>query len=276
MIYYSVSDWSDAYSNATNIAGGSRWPEAWVQPAAAYRDRMAAEGRAEFGVAYGDHQRMRYDLFRPRSTARGLVVFVHGGYWMSLDNSYWSHLAEGCVQNGYAVAVPGYVLCPEVRISQIVRQIGAAITAIAGREQGPIHLVGHSAGGHLVSRMISHTTPLPDDVARRISNVVSVSGVHDLRPLRRTALNDTLSIDHEEAQTESPVLLEPRPGTRLFCWVGGNERAEFRRQNALLANIWAGLGVETASFEDPNKHHFDVLDGLIDPKHPLTRTLLDV
>jgi arylformamidase len=35
--------------------------------------------------------------------------------------------------------------------------------------------------------------------------------------------------------------------------VGGAERSEFLRQNALLANIWTGLGAETSSAEEPDR-----------------------
>jgi arylformamidase len=59
----------------------------------------------------------------------------------------------------------------------------------------------------------------------------------------------------------------------VTCWVGAGERSEFIRQNALLANIWKGLGAETAVVEEPDKHHFNVLDGLEDPNHPLVDAL---
>ena len=121
-----------------------------------------------------------------RATPRGLVVFVHGGYWMALDKSFWSHLAAGSVANGYAVAMPSYTLCPEVRIADIVKEIGAAIGAAAAMVEGPDHADGHSAGGHLVSRMIAEASPLAPELLDRIRNVVSISGVHDLRPLMRT------------------------------------------------------------------------------------------
>jgi arylformamidase len=88
------------------------------------------------------------------------------------------------------------------------------------------------------------------------------------------AMNERLQIDEAEAIAESPALLRPVEGTRLTCWVGAMERAEFLRQNALLANVWTGLGATTATVVEPNRHHFDVVDGLADPEHPLTRTLL--
>lgn len=274
MIYNKVLDWSNAYSNGANIAGGNAWPAAWVEPAKAYREMMLAAGRAELGQSYGERPRNVYDLFLPEGTPKGIVFFIHGGYWQSLDNSYWSHLAAGPIAHGFAVAMPTYTLCPEVHISDIVVEIGKAISTIAPRFDGPVHLTGHSAGGHLVSRMVSATSPLTPDVRARIGNTVSISGVHDLRPLMRTNLNERLRITPEEAQRESPVLLEPGPNTRLFCWVGGNERHEFLRQNDLLANIWTGLGAETGAHAEPDRHHFTVPDGLMDPNHALTRTLL--
>lgn len=274
MLFHQISDWNDAYANGPNIPGGERWPQAWVAPAQAYRDELVGKDRATLDVAYGDRPRNRFDLFLPEGTPKGLVVFVHGGFWRALDNSFWSHLARGSVERGYAVAMPSYTLCPDSRIADITREVAAAITRAAAMIEGPLLLTGHSAGGHLVTRMISATSPLPDSVRARIRNTVSISGVNDLRPLMKTAMNGDLRIDDAEAQTESPALLRPLPGARLTCWVGGSERPEFLRQNALLANIWIGLGAQTCAIEEPGRHHFNVIDGLADPHHPLLRALL--
>ena len=274
MIYHRITDWDDAYANGANIPQGDRWPQAWVEPAKAFRDRLATDGRARLGIAYGDAPRNRFDLFMPQGEAKGLVVFVHGGFWLRLDRSFWSHLAAGPLAHGHAVAMPSYTLCPDIRIGGIVREIGSAVEAAAGMVAGPIRLTGHSAGGHLVSRMICANSPLPDAVRSRIANTVSISGVHDLRPMMVTAMNETLKIDRAEAEGESPALLEPMAGARIACWVGAAERSEFVRQNALLANAWTGLGAETLTVEEPDRHHFNVIDGLADPDHALTRTLL--
>ncbi len=274
MTFFHVVDWDNAYANADNIAGGDRWPDAWVAPARAYRETLVAEGRAKLGRIYGDRARNRFDLFLPAEEPVGLVVFVHGGYWSSLDNSYWSHLAAGANALGFAVAMPSYSLCPEVRVADIANEIAAAIREAAFLVAGPIHLAGHSAGGHLVSRMVTTTSPLDPTIRARVAITVSISGLHDLRPLMNTSMNRTLRLDADDARRESPALLEPVAATRLACWVGGNERGEFIRQSRLLANIWTGLGAHTAVEVEPDRHHFDVLDGLIDPDHALTRTLV--
>jgi acetyl esterase/lipase len=274
MIFRHIEDWNNAYANGPNIPGGERWPELWVKPAQQFRDKMSQANRAELDLSYGSGERNRFDLFLPEGEPKGLVVFVHGGYWMALDKSFWSHLAAGSVAHGYAVAMPSYTLCPDNSIAGIGREIAAAITKAAEMVQGPIRLTGHSAGGQLVARMVSHPSPLAADVQARIVHTMPLSGLHDLRPLMRTDMNARLKLDETQAAAESPALLKPIDGARVTCWVGGSERAEFLRQNQLLANIWTGLGARTACVAEPDRHHFDVIDGLADPDHQLTQTLL--
>lgn len=235
----------------------------------------ATRRSAKFDQRYGERPRNLFDLFLPDQVPKGLVVFIHGGYWLAFDKSYWSHFATGSLTHGYAVAIPSYTLCPDKSVGAIGREIASAIDHAAALVPGPIRLCGHSAGGHLVTRMICKPSPLSPTTQDRIVNTVSISGVHDLRPLIRTPMNQQLKLDETEAVGESPALLVPMEGTRLTCWVGGSERAEFRRQTDLLANVWTGLGASTDSVIEPDRHHFDILDGLLDPHHTLTRTLIE-
>jgi acetyl esterase/lipase len=258
-------DWDDAYSNTAHIPGGEEFPPRWAAHAAAY---CAAAKGAEIDLAYGGHPRELVDIFHPEGEARGLAVFVHGGYWMAFDKSTWSHLAEGARRRGWAVALPSYVLAPEARIGAITGQIARAISFAAARVAGPIRLSGHSAGGHLVSRMVCEGGPLDEGTAARVERVVSISGLHDLQPLLRTAMNATLGLTEAEARAESAALTAPRPGARVTAWVGAAERPEFLRQSELLVEAW---GDAAKLVVDPERHHFDVIDGLADPDSALAR-----
>ncbi|MEL7465172.1 MAG: alpha/beta hydrolase [Pseudomonadota bacterium] len=268
-----IDDWDDAYANGAHIEGAADYPPRWAAAAAAFREALGA--LAEIDVAYGEGERNRFDLFRPDGAARGLVVFIHGGYWRAFDKSFWSHLATGPLARGWAVAMPSYTLAPEARIAEITREVAAATEAAAARVSGPIRLTGHSAGGHLASRMVCENGPLAPEVADRVERVVSISGLHDLRPLLRTEMNADFRLDAAEAAAESPALLRPRLGARVTCWVGAEERPEFVRQNALLANVWTGLGADMDVHEAPGEHHFNVIDRLADPNAPLCRALCD-
>ena len=195
-------------------------------------------------------------------------MFVHGGYWKAFDKSYWSHLAAGPLARGWAVAMPSYDLCPDVRIADISKQVAAALTEIASRTQGPLTLAGHSAGGHLVGRM---TDPLlvGSEVRNRISAIVPISPVANLVPLIQTDMNEVLRIDEAEAAAESPINMSPPHGVNVSVWVGADERPAFLEQGEALARAWGGRYVVV-----PDKHHFDVIDSLSEPEGDLVKAVL--
>ncbi len=263
-------DWDDEYANSAYVEGSDLLPELWATRALAYRQSGV---RIEPDIAYGDGPRQRLDLIRPDGPCLGLVVLVHGGYWLSYGKSDWTDLAEGARAQGWAVALPEYTIAPQAGLPQMTDEIGAAITKAAALVEGPIRLTGHSAGGHLVTRMLCDDTPLPPDILARIEKVVTVSGLHDLRLLPHTRMNDTLSLTPEVAAAESSALHLPVPDAWLTCWVGGDERPEFLRQSRLMALIWDGPA-RTSLVEDPGHNHFSVIDGLKDPSSPLTAELL--
>ncbi len=270
-----ITDWDSAYDNRSAV--GHDFAEAFfakcAEDARDFREAMTAKGKAELDLAYGPAEREKLDIFMPADAPKGLAFFVHGGFWRMFDKSQWSHLATGALARGWAVAVPSYTLVPEVRVAQITQQIARAVVFGAGCIAGPVRLSGHSAGGHLVSRLLCLDVALDTAVAARIQHVVSISGVHDLRPLLRVALNEVFRLDEAEAVSESPALRQPRPGASLTCWAGGAELPEFVRQNDLLANIWTGFGIETRAVHAPGRNHFTVLEDLTDPESELTKLI---
>lgn len=251
----------DAFANAAYIPDGAAFPDKWRTHAAAFR----GDALCELDIAYGESPRARFDLFHPARLARGVVVFVHGGYWRMFDKSYWSHLAAGPLAQGWAVAMPSYNLCPQASITEIGDQIAAAVAAIATRVHGPIRLAGHSAGGQLVARVAA----IGPDAAwqERLAKVVPISPVADLTPLLRTSMNADLQLDAAEARAQSPVHL-PVPVCPGTIWVGADERPVFIEQSRQLAQVWGcQLTVE------PAKHHFDVIAGLADANTALTQAV---
>jgi len=266
-------DWDDAFENMAYIPGGAALPGQWAEAAAAYRAEMDKAGRLQEDVAYGDNAREVMDIFAPEGESRGLVVFVHGGYWRAFDKSHWSHLARGCVDNGWTVAMPSYPLAPEVRISDITACITRAVTVAAGQVSGPLRLAGHSAGGHLVARMMCEGV-LPVEVATRLARVTSISGLHQLGPLVGIKLNDTLRLTPEEADAESPAGHAPLPGVPLTVWVGAQERPEFIRQTRLIEEIWSLKGADVTAVYDPGHNHFTVIAALEQTDSPLTTEIL--
>jgi acetyl esterase/lipase len=255
----------DAYEAMRLTPGATDLPPRWAKASEAFRARLGL--RAEIAIPYGALEREHFDLFHPEGAAKGLLVFVHGGYWRAMDASSWSQLAEGALARGWAVAMPTYSLCPQVRISDITRQIARAVTTAANRVAGPVSLAGHSAGGHLVARM---TAPdmLGADLAARLHHVVPISPLADLRPLMQTAMNADFRLTEAEAIAESPVF-QPRPDVPVTVWVGGAELSGFINQARWLSEAWRAQQQVA-----PGKHHFDVIDALSDPDSDMVKTLV--
>jgi acetyl esterase/lipase len=248
------------YMNGAFIPGAADFPDRWAAQAAAFRAMV----RAETDLPYGPGARQRLDLFLPEGRPRGVVVFVHGGYWHLFGKGHWSHLAAGPLARGFAVAMPGYTLAPAARLAGITAEIASACRAVAGRIAGPMVVTGHSAGGHLAARMGCADLRLP------VARVVPISPLAELGPLMATAMNATLGIDADEAAAESPARQPLRAGVSAHVWVGAAERPAFLWQARVLSEEWA-CPLTLA----PDRHHFDVIDALAQPQSALCATLLD-
>ncbi len=250
-----LDDPDDAYANAAHIADADDYLARWPVEAAAFR-ATRAEMRT---IPYGAHERERLEVYAPAGEPRGVAVIVHGGYWMRFEPAIFSHLAAGALARGWHVALPGYRLCPDTTLADIERGLCRAMVLAATLAPGPLRLAGHSAGGQLVMRSVCTDSALEANVAARIDRVLSISGVHDLVPLRATAMREPLGLTPSVARAASPARGSPRPGVHALAWVGGAERPEFVRQAGLLASAW---GDAATLHVEPARHHFDVIDDL--------------
>ena len=252
-----------AYANGAFIAGAEAFAPKWEAAAAGFR--AALGDRARLGLAYGGGERQRFDLFLPQGAARGLPVFVHGGYWMAFGRETWSHLAAGAVARGWACAMPSYTLAPAARIAEITGEIARACAVAAETLPGvPVVVTGHSAGGHLAARMACADQAVP-----RLRRVVPVSPLAELSPLMGTGMNETLRLDAAECAAESPARLVRRDGVECHVWVGGQERPAFLWQARVLSEEWGcGWTVEGG------RHHFDVVEGLAEAGSGLVEACL--
>ena len=262
-------DYEVEYNNRARVPEHPALIEGWQRDAAAWR----AAARGEWGLRYGAGPRMELDIVGDGTGP--LVLFVHGGYWMALDRSFFTHMARGLNARGATVVIPSYDLCPQVGIGDIVAEIREACAFAWRRFERPLTVAGHSAGGHLAACMLATDWPavatgLPAGLVR---SAYALSGLFDLVPLVSTSMNAALRLTPDEARRLSPVGWTPPRGLTLDAVVGGAESAEYLRQSRDIAEVWGAGGVRTRCEAIDGENHFTVIAPLADPSSAMTRRL---
>ena len=260
-------DYEAEYNNRARVPDHADIFARWAREAEDYRaDRLKAHC-AELGLAYGDTPRQYLDLFQaPSGAAAPLALFIHGGYWRSLDPSMFSQMARGLNAHGVAVAVTGYDLCPMVSIAEIIEQMRRACVFLWQRFGRRFLVYGHSAGGHLSATLVATDWPAlyPKAPVGLVPSGYAISGVYDLTPIIQVSANQDLRLDAEEAHALSPIFWPVAPGRTFDAVVGGLESSEFKRQSRIVTEAWRKTA-QTRYDEVAGMNHFTVIDALADP-----------
>jgi arylformamidase len=273
-------DYEVEYNNRARVPEYADIFLRWARDSEIYRADALEAGRAELGLAYGDTPRQILDLFFPQAGGESvpLALFVHGGYWRSLDQSLFSQVARGLNGRGVAVAVTGYDLCPLVTIADIIEQIRRACVFLWQRLSRRLLVCGWSAGGHLTACMVATDWPAlyPKAPADLVPSGYAISGLFELSPLLKTSMNEDLRLDAEGARRVSP-LLWPLPQGRTFdAVVGALESSEFLRQSKVVADTWGKNGAQTRYGAVARVNHFTIVDELTDPQNPMTARVAEL
>lgn len=244
-------------------------------------------------LRYGSGPRAALDLFPPALPAglqgaaprAPVLIFIHGGYWRSLDKDLFSFVAPAFTSRGVLVLVPRYPLCPQASLEQIYLQLTQVVAwawqqaAAFGGDPGRIALVGHSAGAHLAAMLLSCRWKDVDAALppAPLAGALAISGLYDLEPLRHVpSLRGDLNLStHTVARTSPAFFPRPRHG-RLYAAVGLDESDEFLRQTRLIREVWGPSAVPVCETV-PGKNHYTVLESLVDPNgrlHDLALRLL--
>jgi arylformamidase len=265
------------YNNLARIPEHAQIFKRWRKASALARENSPCS----LDLAYGAGPSETLDVFTSERPNAPVLVFIHGGWWRALDKRDLSFVAPAFAQAGALVVVPNYALCPAVSIETIALQMTQALAwthrhaAEHGGDPRRIVVAGHSAGGHLAAMLLCcrWREVAPDLPPQLVTAALSISGLFDLAPIRRTPfLQADLRLTPASVARLSPARFAA-PAGRLFATVGADESEEFLRQNRLIREAWGERAVpvcETVA----GAHHLDVLHALVDPQTRLHRHAL--
>ncbi len=274
----SAAYYDSQYNNRLRVPHAPELLASWTTQST--QVRAASPRLREFG--YGAPASERLDFFPASSRGRPLVMFIHGGYWRSLDKDDFSFIAPAFAQADLNLAVVNYSLAPEVSVRHIVQQMIAALVWLyrnakaLGADPRNIHVVGHSAGGHLSAMMLAVLwKQVAQDLPRQlVKSAVAMSGLFDMRPIASCPyLNVDLKLSQPEAVALSPALMPPASRSPLLLAVGSEESPEFHWQTSAIETAWSGH-TAVSRVAQPGHNHFTICEALAEPTSPLFAAVL--
>ncbi len=254
----------------------SRWSEERRKASLRVRETL----KSTLNIPYGNSPRQLLDIFPASQAKAPVIAYFHGGYWRGGNKDENCHFAELFVKAGATVAVVEYDLCPQVTVSEIVRQARAAVAWLyrhvsdyAG-DPSQLYISGSSAGGHLVVMALAHNWEAEGLPRNLIKGAVAISGVYDLDAVLHVSVNAEIRLDPENARKNSPFLHPPLFHTPLVIAVGGAEPSGWKQMSKDFFGLCKERGVACEYIEVPGANHFSLSAHLTDPDSPLARAML--
>ena len=211
-------------------------------------------------ICFGTHPDECLDIYPAGSPGSKTVIFIHGGYWHLLDKTLFHFLSATFIAHNITSVYINYRLAPAATIDEIVSSCGQAVNWVRdniSRYSGnpsEIYVLGHSAGGHLASMLMTE----PD--FSFLKAVVSLSGLFSLEPIRLSYLNEMVRLDAASTERNSPVFLNPLNHCPLLLITGADESEEFKTQSTELYKSWKQNPDSIELLEIPGKNHYSILE----------------
>ena len=231
-------------------------------------------------VAYGSSPRELLDIYAADKPAGPVLVYIHGGYWRSGSKEDNCNFVPTFTQRGATVVLVEYDLCPQVTVSDIVRQTRSAIAwtykniVRYGADPAKLFIAGHSAGGHLTAMALAHDWEkdgLPRDL---IKGAVATSGVYDLQMVMQISVQEDVRMTPEIAAANSPIIHPPRVKCPLLVAVGGAEPKGWQQMSEDYFQFAKQHGMNATYLVEPDANHYTMSEHLLDDQRPLTQAMI--
>ena len=231
-------------------------------------------------VAYGSSPREALDIYAADKPGGPVLVYIHGGYWRSGNKEDNCNFVPTFTQRGATVVLVEYDLCPQVTVTDIVRQTRASIAWVYKNiirysgNPAKLYVSGHSAGGHLTAMALANDWEkegLPRDL---IKGAVATSGVFDLDVVAHITVQEQVRMTPEIARLNDPLTHPPLVNCPLVVAVGGAEPKGWQRMSEDYFNYCKQRGMQAEYLVVPGANHYTMSEHMLDSGSLLTQAML--
>lgn len=255
------------------------FPElAKIRSAQARKVRESA--KSWLNVAYGSSPREKLDIYAAEKSGGPVLVYIHGGYWRSGSKEDNCNFVPTFTTRGATVVLVEYDLCPQVTVTDIVRQTRASVAWVYkniiryGGDPSKLFISGHSAGGHLTAIALAHDWQkdgLPPDL---IKGAVATSGVYDLDMVMKISVQAQVRMTPEIAKLHNPFLNPPHVKCPLVVAVGGDEPKGWQQMSKDYFEFCKQNGMQVEYLIEPGANHYTMSEHLLADSRPITQAMI--
>jgi len=193
---------------------------------------------------YGTDERNILDIYlpvSPQERAMPILVFIHGGGYISGDKSFCKNIGRYFAGNNIITIIPSYRLAPKHKwpsgaedVAGVLRWLGANADRLGG-DAGRIFLMGQSAGADHVATYL-YFNEFHSDVVTETAGAILMSGpFYDAKEISGPCLA-YFGEDKKRHASFSIINRIENSKVPLFIMFAEYDPPEFDRQSVLLFN----------------------------------------
>jgi acetyl esterase/lipase len=202
-----------------------------------------------------------------------VVVFFYGGSWQSGRREYYRFVGEALSARGVVVVIPDYRKAPQFVFPAFMHDAAAATAwtirhaAELGGDPSRVHVMGHSAGGHIAALLGTDARYLArwNVRTRQLAGVIGLAGPYDFLPIVDPSLKRVFGAEADWPDSQ-PVNFVDGDEPPFLLMHGGSDRRVWPMNSEHLAARLDQHG-ETVSLRIiAHTGHIGLVNGFYSPR----------
>ena len=196
---------------------------------------------------YDVERGLSLDIY-PARNARGpapVVVFFYGGSWQGGRREYYRFVGEALSARGVVVVIPDYRKAPQFVFPAFMHDAASATAwtlshaAELGGDPARVHVMGHSAGGHIAALLGTDSTYLArrNVRTRQLAGVIGLAGAYDFLPITDPSIKQVFGAEKDWPQSQPVNFVDGDEPPFLLIHGGSDKRVWPMNSEHLAARL---------------------------------------
>lgn len=236
-------------------------------------------------ITYGEDHKQKLDIYQPVQSCTDcpVVIWLHGGAWNSGEKEEYAFVGEAFTSAGMIVVIPGYRKYPQVRFPEFIEDAASAVGWVRtnihkyGGDPDNLHLMGHSAGAHIIMMLAfdPHYLAQVQVPGKSIKAAIGLAGPYNFLPIDEQVIAEIFATANP-LEASQPITFVHGAGPPVFLAVGMKDKRVNPNNTLTMAAKIQAQGGEVTVVQYPDIGHAGILLSLSRPLRSLSGVYPDI